>query len=258
MTIAAALRKLLTSQPLSDLVSRGFRHDIPSRGARFRTNNTAIGSKTPAELFFRLYERHEIALIRTHMLTGLDVLELGAGIGVTGSHVLRRLDRGRRLVSVEANDALLPTLRSNLARHQGNHDVTVLHAAVSYSGSASVTLNHSPEHMTSRLGSPSAAEVAVPATTLGALVERFGLDNYVLISDIEGAESDVIIRDGRALESCQQIIVELHGSASDITRMLTSLAGLGFVVSAHRKTIYAFERPVTRNVDRRNGAASRG
>lgn len=237
-------RDLLASGVSSKFVSKCFRNDIPSRGLRFRVDNPAIGDRTAAELFFRLYERHELALIRNHMLRSRAVVELGAGIGVTGSHVLRRLDSDGRLISVEANKALHPILRRNLERHGSDRQIEIVHGAVSYSGKSEVRLQQFGEHMRSRIGSDPdlARTAAVPAVTLHGLVERFHLSHYVLISDIEGTEREVIEHDASGLASCDQAIIELHGTSSEISQMTQSLVALGFVLTARRKTIYAFTR----------------
>jgi FkbM family methyltransferase len=242
LTVASNIRKVIASESLSKLVASTFSNDIPSRGLRIRTDNAAVGSRTAAELFFRLYERHELALIRRTMLTEYDVLELGAGIGVTGAHILRRIEPKRRLVSVEASADLLPTLRTNLDRYRDGRETTIVHGALSYSGSERVELHQSANHTFSKIGTPSASDTAVKAFTLADLVRDNALARYVLVSDIEGAERDLIAQDASALESCQQLIIELHGTDAEIQQMFSNLTRLGFDRTAFRKSICVFSR----------------
>ena len=80
------------------------------------------------------------------------------------------------------------------------------------------------------------------AYTLSDLVADNSLSRFVLISDIEGVESDLIARDAAALESCQQMIVELHGSDAEVERMACSLGLLGFELVASRMSVFAFTK----------------
>jgi FkbM family methyltransferase len=206
------------------------------------TDCPAVGPHTAAEVFFRLYERHEIALIRHRLLPNCDILEIGAGIGVTGAHALCHTSTDTRLISVEANAALLPTLRTNLDRHRAGRDVTVVHGALSYAGAPRVTLQQSAEHMASQVGAQSDDACAVPVYTLTDLVDEYNLRDYALLLDVEGTEHDLIKHDRTALSSCQQLIIELHGSATHVEGMLSDLSATGFRLTQRRKNICALRR----------------
>lgn len=244
MSLAARIRPVLASVPVSRCVAAAFAHHVPSRAGRIDVKNPAISSSTAAELFFRLYERHELALIRQTMLTDYDVIEFGSGIGVTGSLAAQRLSPGRRLVCVEANPELLDTLRRNANRHRGATTVTIVHGALAYGG-VPLALHQSGEHMKSRV-TPSASGPRVPAVTLAELLRDQAIGDYLLIMDVEGAERAMLTHDAAALNSCQQIIVELHGTEAEIAEMVRELLALGFRQLARRKSIVSFARSSSR------------
>jgi hypothetical protein len=118
---------------------------------------------------------------------------------------------------------------------------------VSYFGSEVVTLHQCGDHTASKISSALPQDRPVRAYTLSELVKDNFLTQYVLVSDIEGIERDLIAQDVSALESCQQLIIELHGSSADMHQMSSNLSELGFELTASRKSVFTFTRPVRRS-----------
>lgn len=197
------------------LAAMVLRDRIPNFGCRIDTRWPGVDPRVKAGILWTLYEGTEVRFIRRHLRADLDVLELGGGIGLTGSHVLRRMGRGRRLVCVEANPDVLPCLTANLTAHAGGASFTVVHAAVVAAGhEGSATLLQEGAHRSRLLGPdepvPGGRSVAVPAVTLSALLDAHDLEEYALVSDVEGAEAAFLTAESEALRGCRQIIVELH------------------------------------------------
>ena len=99
------------SPPVAWAITAATRGRIPSSGVRIDLSNEAVPDRIRAAVFWHLYERAEIQLIKRYLPRDLDVIELGSSFGVTAAHALARLDPERRLVAVEANETLLPALR---------------------------------------------------------------------------------------------------------------------------------------------------
>jgi len=193
------------------MIGRLMRDRIPLRGCVYDTSDPCVDATVKAMLFFRGYESAEIRFVQKYLRRDLDVVELGASLGVVSSQIAKRIGSGRRLVSVEANAALLPTLRRNVAQNAPHVSVTIVNAALHYDG-PEVSLSLGPTNLDAHVaaGAHANAIMAVRAVTLASLVAEHGIDRYALVSDVEGAEAAIFVNEGAALERCEQVIVELH------------------------------------------------
>ncbi|MCC7360702.1 MAG: FkbM family methyltransferase [Anaerolineales bacterium] len=231
---------------LGRLVGLALRHRLRVGDCVVDTNSPHIDPVTVSRMFLRRYEVPELRFARERLPRDLDIVELGASIGVITAHAARRLLPGRRLVAVEANPRLLPLLRATLATNAPSCDLTILNLAVDYSGAPTVHLDISPVHTNSRLGP---AGVAVAATTLSGLLARCGLHQIALIADIEGAELGLILHDAAALQSVQFLLIECHTveNAGDLWTPARMQAALvrdhGFALQAAHSPVYVFTRP---------------
>lgn len=226
---------------VGSLVGRVLRDRVPNRGITYDTSDPIVSSRVKAMLLWGLYERAEIGFIQRHIRTDRDVVELGASLGVTGSHILHRIDAGRRLVAVEANPLLTAPLGRALAAAAPADRWSVQHAAISYGGTEVRLAIDEFATQGSRIGEDG---VTVPATTLGRVVAGNGLDRYSLVCDIEGAEADVLQAEGEVLARCDSAVLELHPSPTtsvdDLVTLLTDVHG--FAVVARRGPVVAVAR----------------
>lgn len=213
-------------QPLADLLCHPIvgtaiaaigRDRIASGGLSIRTENPSISARTKAQIFWGIYESAEIRFVRRHLRRDLDVLEVGSSLGVVSSHALSHLAPGRKLICVEANPTLIPTIEANLAANCPGREFHVINRALDYENPNGTTrLRMSGDTSASQLGRLSATEgnagreVSVETTTIRKLVAEHGLRDYALISDIEGAEAGYVFAGADELAGCRQIILELH------------------------------------------------
>lgn len=196
-----------------------------------------------ARLALRTYERPERILGR-HYLSGCErVLELGGNRGSVSSALLTALPQSAHLVSVEANDALVKELRSNLLRNCGARRVDVMHCAIS--DRDDVRLEIRDDHWGSRL---SETGVTVPGQTVSQIVDELGWDEYALLADVEGAEAGFILGDDPGLRRCRRMVIELHDTTlrgrdvtvSDLRQALQERHG--FAVLERKNDVFALAR----------------
>ena len=231
---------------LGRLVDTALRHQLRVGDCVVDTSSPYIDPTTVARMFLRRYEAPELRFVRERLPRDLDVVELGASIGVTSAHAAQRLLPGRRLICVEANPHLLPLLRATVARNAPGHELVVLHQAIDYSGAPTVHLDISAVNTNSHLG---ATGYAVAATTLGAILDRYDLERLSLIVDIEGAELGLILQDAAALRRVQFLLIECHdtqhaGETWTPARMQAALVrDHGFTLLAAHGPVYVFTRP---------------
>lgn len=252
MSFKVAVAHAMCSPWVGRLVASTFGDAIPSRGLVVDTADAAVSESVKAMLLFRLYESSEQRFLRRYLRRDLDVVELGSSLGVISSQIARRLRPGRRLVGVEANPRMVALARRNVARNAPGSGATIVHAAVSYAAGDQATFYAHRDSLASSLTptvNSSVTAVAVPATTLGALLrEQRIVGDFALVSDIEGGEWDMLQHDAEALHRCQQLIIELHEVNSDgktvtVDAMMTKLQEQhGFRLVDRHGPVGVFER----------------
>ena len=185
---------------------------IRSRGLLFPDDPAVLSPKLRRMLRAKTYELKEFEAIRA--LVGPDdtVLELGAGIGFMSTVAARRCG-ARRVVSYEANPALIPYIR---AVHQANgvsDRAEVRNALLAGRKGKPVDFHIRKNLLASSLDAMQGdSDGGVIATEK---VEVHGINTVlkelspsVLICDIEGAEADLLPR--ADLSGLRLAIVELH------------------------------------------------
>lgn len=222
---------------------------IPFGNDRFelRTGNH-VSYKETARLFWGYYEKSERLLVLRHLRSDLDVIEVGSGVGVISCCILRAQAPEKFLVCVEANPAAAATLLQNIRRnYPGRQFVRIVNGAIDYSGAKIASLQVDENLISSSVRQAGNSVTAVPALTLSQLQEDSSLESFALVCDIEGAEAGLLENEAKVLESCKQIIIELHAtrfkgntySISDLRRLIENM---GFALRARRGNVFAYER----------------
>lgn len=91
------------------------------------------------------------------------------------------------------------------------------------------------------------ASVSVPALTLSEVVQQSDFPEYVLVSDIEGAEISFILSDTMSLRACRRMIIELHdvksgGHEIKYGELLDALIATGFRIIDRRGPVVVLEQ----------------
>jgi FkbM family methyltransferase len=184
-------------------------------GVTIATTSALVSDQCVAALFWGIYEWGERRAVLRYILRDCPVVEFGASLGFISSLAARQTP-DQPQVAVEANPHLLPLLKENTARNGAAGKVQIQWNAIDYSGAAVVNLDLGSG---SSLGGAVVAgnglpagrpTVAVPCTTLGAIVRERNFSRYLLVCDIEGAEAGFLREDPATIAACQQMIIELH------------------------------------------------
>jgi FkbM family methyltransferase len=247
------LASILMSHAAGRLIGLLSANRVRHQGVWFDVRSSDFSPQVRAGMFWGSYEGAETRMIRDLLRGSTAVVELGSSLGVTTAHAANLMASGGRLVCVEANPRLLPGLRERLARRTAALRVDFIHAAVTDScGEADFDV--SPATESSRLAAarpqgavaqgaaaqdpaaqdpaaqdpaaqdPAAQDpaaqprhhsVRVPALTLREILRKTGVDEYELISDIEGAEAAFLLKDPDVLRGCRRAVIELHETTVD-------------------------------------------
>lgn len=241
---------LLANDATGRWIARLFGDRIPHRGLRFDTSHPIIRNEIKAALFFRGYESAEYRFVSKHIPRDCDVVELGGSMGVISCAIRKMLDRDRKLVVVEADPRLADVLRRNLALNGCEANVTICQQAIAYPGGGTIAFIEGETSVSGRIAEAGTAlrTIDVPAVTLSTLLDRNGIADFCLVSDIEGVEWDIFAHDIDALSRARVIVLEMHaasGVESECAQIDTILAtGLfdiidsyGAVVALARKDV---------------------
>lgn len=214
-----ALKKILVHimcQPfVGNIIGRIFDDKIPSRGCVIFTDSPIIIPSSKASLFWGFYEGAEVRFVQKYISRDCDVIEIGSSIGVVSSNIARRLNPAKRLVCVEADPRLASIICQNIEANAPEANVILETLAVAYSVPVGekVCFTLAERHVDSRVsrsGNEDSMSIGVPSATLTSIVEKYSIDRFALVCDIEGAEKEIIENEFSALEKCNLIIIELH------------------------------------------------
>lgn len=161
-------------------------------------------------IYWKLYERSEVKLIKRFLKQNVPVIEFGASLGMTSASICTTLNKTVRVISVEANPKLFYNLTETKNRN-GFDNLQLICAAVDYSGEPSISFMLDESNLGSHKGI-SENSVQVPAVELNRIVRENQLKHFALVCDIEGAELELFINETntQVIEACTQIIIELH------------------------------------------------
>jgi FkbM family methyltransferase len=203
-----------------------FSHQVP--GAKGGQLRVPVGFGIEELVAFRetfmsdtYWSRFDLSKCRTYV-------DLGANLGLTAMHFATQAPLDV-MVLVEPNPALVPVLKANVADSGINARVVIEPVAIA-DGRASVEFSIGEAH---RMGSThyshqGAETILVPATTLGALLDRHGLQSVDIIKiDIEGAENEL---DLESLRRCRFIFAEVHGAESERDAYVQRLQDAGIEI----------------------------
>lgn len=249
------IKNIVASMVCSDFVgrilSKVYDDRIPSRrygNFIYDCSSEYILNEVKAEIFWGIYESAEVRFVRQYLRSDLDVIELGASIGVVSTQILRSIKRGNKFITIEANPYLLKTLKSNLEINNIDKGYEVLNKAISYDGEDEIRLFLERENVHSSINKHSGEFVKVKSVKLSDILEVYKINSYALVSDIEGTEIEFILNESDNLSKCEQLFIELHDTehkgskykVKDIVNLLNQ--SFGFKTINRYGTVFYFER----------------
>jgi len=206
--IKQVFQKIITSNLVFSLIVRSKIKDdfILNNGSLISVKNRT--QFVISLIYFEFYERKELKIIKKYLYSNFPIIELGASLGVTTSLICKIINS--KVIAVEAN----PNLKHNLelTKEKNNfNNLHILSAAISYTNNDVVNFNIDENNLGSKISSKG---ILVPSITLESIVLKNNIREFILISDIEGAELSMFLNETNriVIDNCKQIIIELHDS----------------------------------------------
>jgi len=229
------------------VISFLLRQRIPFHDTVINVSDRSITPMVKSLLYYQVYEDKEVAFAMKYIDPEDDVIELGSSIGVMGCIISRRQTTGK-YISVEADPSLMKINRKNIEFNRKT-DFVLINKAVDYS-SKTVSFSTSKSNLTGKVQADGSGDstIAVETTTLIELCSTYNLKDFVLVSDIEGAEVTILLNDKSSLDSCSKMIIELHDTeynnktymVPDIVNLITNC---GFNMTDQERNVYVFTKP---------------
>jgi len=232
--------KLLKSKLLGAIIGSVYGNRIPFYESVIHTDHPILDNSVKAALFWRLYESSEVRYVYDLMSKNLPVIELGSSIGVVSSQIAK-INR-ELLICVEANPDYQDIIRANLSAN-GKSNYRLYQAAIGDGQNRALWYKPSKINTGGKLNETySEGSIKVPIMKLSTIIKENEIKEYVLVCDIEGSEIDILLNDPHSLDSCRQIIIELHltncqGQVYEVKDVNQIILDMGFcLVKAHGAT----------------------
>ena len=199
-------------------------------GLLFFLNNSAIETRLKSRFLLGVYEKEERILVKKYLRRDCATIEFGASIGVVSCLTNSLMEHPKQHVVVEANPHLISTLELNKKKNRCGF--TVMHAALAY-GAEKITFYLHDRFVGGSVQRETKNCVEVATTSLGALVKKYGFSRINLVCDAEGAELELIAKEGEVLRNhvCMAII-EVHpgiiNTEDEVEHAHQQLLNLGF------------------------------
>lgn len=207
LKLKIAIAKIISSRVSGAAISVLTKDKIRQFGCVYSTDFKEIPPQTKASLFYGLYEKAEASFVREYLSGKYPAIELGGSLGIISCVIGKKLD-GKKFIVVEANKLLLSIIKENL-RLNDIQNVEVEWGAIGdlvklyfHAGNNNTTGTISDKYT---MGSE-----LVSGITIEYLLKKYGLSDFSLISDIEGSENFFLFKEIISLNTCREIIIELH------------------------------------------------
>jgi len=221
---------------------------IPFHKITIDVSDKIILPITKSMLYYEIYEKYEVALIKKHLSATDNVIELGSSIGVMGS-IISSIQTTGKYISVEANPSLINANHKNLSLNRKTEYVLINKAVDYFNKTVSFSTNENVLAGKLNRNEPSDSAITVETITLIEICNTYNIGNFTLVSDIEGAEITILLNDMGALNKCEKMIIELHdteyyGKKYLIQDLVSLITANNFKTLDQVGNVYAFQKHV--------------
>jgi FkbM family methyltransferase len=244
----AILPNLFKRKLAKVLCSDGLGYLIQRSGVKFNLfvgyfNYELVSKSEAAKIFLGIWESAEIRFAKRFAKND-NIVELGSSVGVMLGVLTNYFDHAR-FICVEASPVNFSKLNKLCRELKPNLNITLINKAVAY-GAKIIHFDQ-----TTTTGSkiqcgdlPQVKRIAVEAVTLSEILANERVDGwFTLITDIEGAESDIFFKDVASLSKCNKIIAELEPISSiTVEDQINQITLIGFeLIELYGNVVY-FQR----------------
>lgn len=204
LKIKALIAKIIVNDFTGKVIATLFSNKIPFHNLTIDISNPIIRKKIASSLYFKTYESAEVRLISKY-LQNFDgnIVEFGASIGVVSS-TLAKANPKAKLFSFEADSRFIPIITNNFK-------INTIDNANCYNeiiGASGYEFIPGEDNTMGKISKSNV--VSNNMNSLSTILEKYKIQDYILVSDIEGAEYFVLSENESVFENCPMLIMELH------------------------------------------------
>lgn len=204
LKIKLIIARILVNDFTGKLVAILFSNKIPFHNLRIDISNSVIRKRIAASLYFKTYESAEVRFISKY-LNNFEgtIVEFGSSIGVVSS-TLAKANPKASLFSFEADKRFIPIIENNF-KINNIKNATCFNEIIGASGYEFIPGEDNTMGKISKTDSESNQ-----MSSLSQLIKKYNFSEFVLVSDIEGAEYFVLNEDDAVFNVIPLLIIELH------------------------------------------------
>ena len=204
LQIKLFVAKILVNDFTGKLISILFSNKIPFHNLIIEVSNPVIRKRIAASLYFKTYESAEVRFISKYLKAYEGtIVELGSSIGVVSS-TLAKANPKASLFSFEADNRFIPIIENNF-KINNISNANCFNEIIGASGYEFVPGEDNTMGKISKTDSTSNK-----MSSLSQLIEKYNFSEFVLVSDIEGAEYFVLNEEKTVFDTIPLLIIELH------------------------------------------------
>ena len=212
LMIKKTVISVLSSDIIAGMIRNIYKNRIPHYSRTVYTGFPIISNRVVGHIFFKSYESSEIRFVKKYLRTDLPVIELGASLGVMAMQIADKTEQS--IYCIEANPELAPIINNNLEKNNIKN-CKVYNYIIATSGEQFYFVKGNDNTTGGITTIPANNTIPVKSIALTDLLSEAGIESYILVCDIEGAEIYILKEDTNALKNCKQIIIELHDTSYD-------------------------------------------
>lgn len=204
LQIKLIVAKILVNDFTGKLISILFSNKIPFHNLTIHISNPVIRKRIAASLYFKTYESAEVRFISKYLKNYEGtIVELGASIGVVSS-TLAKANPNAKLFSFEADKRFIPIIENNFKCN------TISNAKCfnEIIGASGYEFNPGEDNTMGKISKSNSDSTKM--SSLSQLIQKYNFSEFVLVSDIEGAEYFVLNEDTSIFNLIPLLIIELH------------------------------------------------
>jgi FkbM family methyltransferase len=204
LTLKKYIAKILVNNISGSIIAFLYKRKIPFHNLVIDISNTVIKKKIAASLFFKTYESAEVRFI-SQFLQDYEgtIIELGSSIGVVTS-TIAKANPNATVFSFEADSRFIPIIENNLQLNR-IQNVNCYNEII---GSEGFVFSVGDDNTMGKIvkGESGLSNFK----QLSSLLQIHNITDFVLVSDIEGAEYFFLFEESNLFTNCSLMIIELH------------------------------------------------
>ena len=211
------------------LTSILFSNKIPFHNLIIDISNPIIRKRIAASLYFKTYESAEVRFISKYLKNYEGtIVELGSSIGVVSS-TLAKANPKASLFSFEADKRFIPIIENNF-KINNIKNANCFNEIIGASGYEFIPGEDNTMGKISKTNSESNK-----MSSLSQLIKKYNFSEFILVSDIEGAEYFVLNEEEAIFKSIPLLVIELHpieieGKLISVEDLKTRITTLGYEI----------------------------